>query len=159
MHRIGIISDTHGLLRPEVAEVLKDCEAILHAGDVTNAGVLDELNEIAPLHAVCGNCDKWWVNDLPDTLFVELYGLRFFVIHDRDHIPKNLKDVDIIVFGHSHDYEEKYVNNVFMLNPGSCGPKRFTKPITFAVLEVEEDRSFRVQKYVIEEDNSFLKKN
>lgn len=149
MHRIGIISDTHGLLRPEVAEVLKGCEVILHGGDINSVEILDELNEIVPVYAVRGNNDKEWAKDLPETLFVELYGIHFLIVHNKKYIPKNLKNIDVVVYGHSHKYEEKYTDGMLFINPGSCGPRRFTQPITFAVLEAADDKSFRVEKIEI----------
>lgn len=149
MHRIGIIADTHGLLRPEVVEALKGCNVILHGGDINSAKILDELSGIAPTYAVRGNNDKEWAKDLPETLSVELYGIHFFMVHNKKYIPKNLENTDVVVFGHSHKYEEKQVEGMLMLNPGSCGPRRFTMPITFAVLEIEDDHSFHVKKIEI----------
>lgn len=146
MHKIGIISDTHGLLRPEVMEVLKGCEAVLHGGDINSYRILEQLNGIAPTYAVRGNNDKEWAKDLPETLLIELFGIRFFMVHNKKYIPKDLKDIDIIVYGHSHKYEEKNEDGILRLNPGSCGPRRFTQPITFAVIEVGEDGSYRVGK-------------
>lgn len=149
MHRIGIISDTHGLLRPEVAEGLQGCEAILHGGDISSPDILDKLNQIAPTYAVRGNNDKEWAKDLPETLSLSLYGISFFMVHNKKYIPKDLKNIDIIVYGHSHKYEEKVVGGQFMLNPGSCGPRRFTHPITFAVLEIADDGSYQIEKIEI----------
>ena len=149
MHRIGIISDTHGLLRPEVVETLKDCEVILHGGDINSAKILDELKRIAPVYVVRGNNDKEWAKDLLETLYFELYGIRFFMVHNKKYIPKNLENVDVVVYGHSHKYEEKYISGMLLLNPGSCGPRRFTQPITFAVLEATDDHSYRVKKVEI----------
>ena len=149
MHRIGIISDTHGLLRPEVVETLKGCEAILHGGDINSTKILDELSEIAPTYAVRGNIDKEWAKDLPETFSLELYGVRFFMVHNKKYIPTNLENTDVVVYGHSHKYEEKYINGVLMINPGSCGPRRFTQPITYAVLEMGDDRSLNVKKIEI----------
>lgn len=149
MHRIGIISDTHGMLRPEVVETLKGCEAILHGGDINSAKILDELNGIAPLYAVRGNNDKEWAKDLPETLSIQLYGIRFVMVHNKKYIPKNLENTDVVVYGHAHKYEEKSINGMLLLNPGSCGPRRFTQPITFAVLEIEDGHSFRVEKIEI----------
>ena len=146
MHKIGVISDTHGLLRPEVAETLKNCEVILHGGDINSAEILDELNGIALTYAVRGNNDKGWAKDLPETVSLELYGVHFFMVHNKKHVPKTMDHVDIVIYGHSHKYEEKYKDGTLMLNPGSCGPRRFTQPITYAVLEVEDDRSFRIDK-------------
>lgn len=149
MHKIGIISDTHGLLRPEVIEVLKGCEAILHGGDINSLRILEELNGIAPTYAVRGNNDKEWAKDLPETLLVELFGIRFFMVHNKKYIPRDLKDVDVIVYGHSHKYEEKDESGVFRLNPGSCGPRRFTQPITFTVIEVGDKGTWHVEKIEI----------
>ena len=149
MHRIGIISDTHGLLRPEVTEALRECDEILHGGDINNAKILDELNSIAPTYAVRGNNDKEWAKDMAETVSVELHGVRFFMVHNKKSIPADLEDTDIIIYGHSHKYEEKYVGGMLWLNPGSCGPRRFTQPITFALLEIEDNRSFRVSKIEI----------
>ena len=149
MHRIGIISDTHGLLRPEVVETLKGCEAILHGGDINSLKILDELSTIAPTYAVRGNNDKEWAKDLPETFSLELYGIRFFMVHNKKYIPATLENTDIVVYGHSHKYEEKYMSGVLLINPGSCGPRRFTQPITYAVLEVEDDRSYNVKKIEI----------
>ena len=146
MHRIGIISDTHGLLRPEVVKGLQGCEAILHGGDINSAEILDEVKKIAPTYVVRGNNDKEWASDLPETVMPKLCGLRFFIVHNKKYIPKDLTDIDIVVYGHSHKYEEKYVDGMLLLNPGSCGPRRFTQPITFAVLEVEDDSSYQVRK-------------
>lgn len=149
MHRIGVISDTHGLLRPEVAQALQGCEAILHGGDINSVKILDEVKSIAPTYAVRGNNDKEWAAGLPETISPELCGLSFFMVHNKKFIPRDLTDIDIVVYGHSHKYEEKYVDGTLLLNPGSCGPRRFTQPITFAVLEVEEDSSFQVRKVEI----------
>ena len=149
MHRIGIISDTHGLLRPEVTEALRECDEILHGGDINNAKILDELNSIAPTYAVRGNNDKEWAKDLAETLSIELHGVRFFMVHNKKYIPVNLGDTDVIIYGHSHKYEEKYIGETLWLNPGSCGPRRFTQPITFALFEIEDDRSFRVNRIEI----------
>ena len=149
MHRIGIISDTHGLLRPEVSKALRGCDAILHGGDINSPKILEELKAFAPVHVVRGNNDKEWAAHLPETLSLDLYGVSFFMVHNKKYIPKDLKSVDVIIYGHSHKYEEKYSDGRLLLNPGSCGPRRFTQPITFAVLEIAEDHSFQVKKMEI----------
>ncbi len=145
-HRIGIISDTHGLLRPQVLENLRDCEAILHGGDINSQQILDKLGEIAPVYAVRGNNDKEWAGHLPEFTKPELFGIRFFMIHNKKMISDNLDDRDIIIYGHSHKYEEKHIGRQLWINPGSCGPRRFAQPITMAVLEVEDDGSCSVRK-------------
>lgn len=149
LHRIGVISDTHGVLRAEVAEAMQACEAILHGGDINCPEILYALREIAPTYAVRGNNDKEWAADLPETLSVELYGVHFFMVHNKKYLPQDTKGIDVMVYGHSHKYEEKYAGGLLLLNPGSCGPRRFTQPITYAVLEIGEDRSLRVKRMEI----------
>lgn len=149
IYKIGIIADTHGLLRHEVAEILRGCEAILHGGDINSQKILDELNLIAPTYVVRGNNDKEWAKDLPETLSIDLHGIRFFMVHNKKYLPKDTSGIDIMIYGHSHKYEEKNSGGKLMLNPGSCGPRRFTQPITFAVLEIADDRSYRVEKIEI----------
>ena len=145
-YRIGIISDTHGLLRNEVKEQLESCDMILHAGDIDRYSVIEELNQIAPTYAVRGNADKEWAEELPVTRSVEAVGIRIFMIHNKKHIESELEDYDLIIYGHSHKYEEKDAGEKKWLNPGSCGPRRFSLPITMAVLYIEEDGSFRIRR-------------
>lgn len=142
LHRIAVISDTHGLLRPEVSEELKSCEAVLHAGDFDKADILEKLRADCPVWAVRGNVDKEWADSLPEELETELYGFRLYIIHNRKHIRKDLSGIDIVVYGHSHKYEERREDGILYLNPGSCGPKRFRLPVTMAVLTLypEEHR-------------------
>ncbi len=146
MHRIGIISDTHGMLRPEVLENLSGCDAIVHGGDINKQEILDELNKIAPVYAVRGNNDKEWADKLAHSLSLVLYGVSFFIVHNKKEIPKKLMDTQVVIYGHSHKYEEKCVDGRLFLNPGSCGPRRFTQPVTMAVLEIGDDASFQVKK-------------
>ena len=146
MHRIGIISDTHGMLRPEVLEKLNGCDAIIHGGDINKQIILDELNKIAPVYAVRGNNDKEWADKLAHSLSLVLYGVSFFIVHNKKEIPKELADTQVVIYGHSHKYEEKCVDGRLFLNPGSCGPRRFTQPVTMAILEIEGATSFQVQK-------------
>lgn len=157
MHKIAVLSDTHGLLRPEILEILRGCETILHGGDINKQKILDELNRIAPVFVVRGNNDKEWAEDLLETLDFTLYGIRFFMAHNKKRIPKDV-DADIVIYGHSHKYEEKYEGGKLFLNPGSCGPRRFTQPITMAVLEVEEgaEISYHVKKIEITQKASGL---
>lgn len=157
MHKIGIISDTHGLLRHEVVDILQDCEVILHGGDFDTKKILKTLEQIAPVYAVRGNNDDWAEEDaplhsseqsclLPETLSIELHGVRFFMVHNKKMIPKDTSVFDIIIYGHSHMYEEKYVGRQLWLNPGSCGPRRFMLPVTMALLEITEDGIFQVER-------------
>lgn len=154
-HKIGILSDTHGLLRPEIVQALQGCEAILHGGDINKQKLLDELEKIAPIYAVRGNNDKEWAEKLPETLTIELFGVHIFMVHNKKKIPVAVSqrimdgesDIDIIVYGHSHKYEEKRIGAQLWLNPGSCGPRRFTQPVTMALLEIEEGGVFHVEKF------------
>lgn len=145
MKKIGILSDTHGKLRQEVIEVLQGCDRILHAGDINTPGVLERLKEIAPVSAVRGNADKEWAGTLPVTLDEEICGLRIFMVHNKKELPADLTGYDLVIYGHSHKYEERKEESYF-LNPGSCGPRRFSLPVTLAVVEVEDDGAFRVLK-------------
>lgn len=137
MKKIGVLSDTHGKLREEVLEILQGCDVILHAGDCNTPQVLERLREIAPLYVVRGNADKEWAEELPQTLSEEICGLRFFMVHNKKEIPADITGYDLVVYGHSHKYEERREGNCLYLNPGSCGPRRFSQPVTMAVVETE----------------------
>ena len=138
--RIGLISDTHGLLRPEALRFLEGSEAIVHAGDIGQPQVLDALRAIAPLHAIRGNNDGW-ARGLPDELSMEIGGLRLFVIHDfkttgRWPVPAG---TDVVVCGHSHrPVVSAHPDGFLLVNPGSAGPRRFKLPVTAAELVVDE---------------------
>ncbi|MDE5939833.1 MAG: YfcE family phosphodiesterase [Lachnospiraceae bacterium] len=138
MKRIGVLSDTHGKLREEVVEILRGCDVILHAGDINTPKVMECLQEIAPLYIVRGNADKEWAQGLPEKLSEEICGLRVFMVHNKKYLPKETGNYDLVVFGHSHKYEERREGDCLYLNPGSCGPRRFSQPVTMAVVEVEE---------------------
>lgn len=153
MKRIGVLSDTHGKLREEVVEILRECDVILHAGDINTLQTLESLRRIAPVYVVRGNADKEWAADLPVQLSEEIFGLRIFMVHNKKEIPGDAAGYDLIVYGHSHKYEERETENCFFLNPGSCGPRRFSQPVTMAVLEVEEETGkFRVIKQDIRQN-------
>ncbi len=132
---VGVISDTHGLLRPEALAALRGSDLIIHAGDVGKPEVIDRLGEVAPLHVVGGFIDMGsWAAALPLTQLVEVGDHRFFVLHDIAQL-----DVDpvaagftAVVFGHSHRPSIETRNGVLFLNPGSAGPRRFKLPITVA---------------------------
>lgn len=146
---IGIISDTHGLVRPQALEALKGVEMILHAGDIGNQEVLDTLNQIAPVVAVRGNNDQGeWAQSLPDWEVVEAGDVSIYMLHD-------LKEIDIspsgsfrvVVSGHSHQPSITEQRGVLYVNPGSAGPRRFTLPVSLAHLNVLGDE---VQARLIE---------
>lgn len=141
MIRIGLISDTHGLLRPEAQAFLHGCDQIVHAGDIGRPEILDELAAIAPLTAIRGNIDVVaWAADVPETLRVELAGLRFLVLHDRKQLDLDpaAAGIDVVVSGHSHKPLIEECDGVLYVNPGSAGPRRFKLPVTAAELRVSD---------------------
>lgn len=150
MHKIGVLSDTHGLLRPEVIEALQGCEVILHGGDINKQSVLEELGKIAPVKAVRGNNDKEWAEHIPKILTCREFGIHIFMVHNKKEIPADLTGKDLVIYGHSHKYEEKETDGIYYLNPGSCGPRRFHQEITLAMLYIKEDGSFWTEKILIE---------
>ena len=135
--KLGIISDTHDLLRPEVLAALTGVDAILHAGDISSQKILDQLRTIAPVHQVRGNADKEWAEALPKFLDFQLAGLHIFMTHKKKDLPKDLSPYDLVVVGHSHQYSETRQGKTLILNPGSCGPRRFHQKITMALPAVE----------------------
>ena len=146
--RLAILSDTHGLLRPEVAELLKSADAILHGGDINRQSIVDRLQQYAPLYVVRGNNDKEWAEAIPHDLTVTLGGVTFCVVHNRKEVPADLSGVDAVVVGHSHKYAEEERDGRLWLNPGSCGPRRFRQEITLMMAEAE-DGTLRVEKITI----------
>ncbi|MCC8960242.1 metallophosphoesterase family protein [Bradyrhizobium sp. Pear77] len=139
--RIGIISDTHGLLRPEAERGLTGVDHIIHAGDIGRPEIVDALRRIAPVTAIRGNVDRGeWAHEYPDTHLVCLAGKLIYVLHDLKTLKANRgAGIDVIVSGHSHVPKIDRVGGVLYLNPGSAGPRRFKLPITFAMLEVTPD--------------------
>lgn len=146
--RIAILSDTHGLLRPEVLEYLKTADAILHAGDINTQAVVDRMAAVAPLYIVRGNNDKDWAAAIPHDLTVTLDGVTFYMVHNKKEVPADLSGVDAVVFGHSHRYTEERRDGVLWLNPGSCGPRRFHQEITLIMAEAENG-TLRTEKILI----------
>ena len=125
------------------------CCCILHAGDINNQGILEELGRIAPVYAVRGNNDKEWAEHLPHDLTVHLESLKIFMVHNKKEIQNLPLDVDMVIFGHSHKYFEQIIDGRLWLNPGSCGKRRFDQEITLAILTVDGS-SPSVQKIVIQ---------
>ena len=146
--KLAILSDTHGLLRPEVVEYLKDADAILHSGDINKPGIVDELRQYAPLYIVRGNNDKEWAEAIPHDLTVTLDGVTFYMVHNKKEVPADLSSVDAVVFGHSHKYVQEEKDGILWLNPGSCGPRRFHQEITMMMAEVGEGQ-IRMEKITI----------
>ena len=148
MLRVGILSDTHGLLRPEAAEFLRGCSHIVHAGDVGGPEILDRLRGLAPVTAVRGNNDQGrWAEALPRWEFLELHGVALYVLHDLAElaIEPAAAGVRVVVSGHSHRPLVTERNGVLYVNPGSCGPRRFRLPVAAGELLVDGSASFQAR--------------
>ena len=138
--KLGIISDTHDLLRPEVLSALAGVDVILHAGDISSQKTLDQLRNVAPVYVVRGNADKEWADDLPQFLDFMLEDLHVFMTHKKKDLPKDLSSYDLVVIGHSHQYSETQQGKTLIINPGSCGPRRFYQKITMAAAEIKNGK-------------------
>lgn len=147
--RIGVLSDTHGLLRPEVLSSLSGCDAIIHGGDINKPEILEQLEKIAPVYVVLGNNDKEWAEHLPITLTFQIEQCRFFLVHNKKQVPGDLTGIDAVIFGHSHKYFAQELEGRLWLNPGSCGKRRFDQEITMAILTVDGS-SLSVDKITIQ---------
>lgn len=141
--RIGVISDTHGLLRPQAIQALRGCAHILHAGDVGDDEILRLLGSVAPVTAIRGNVDHAGAcAALPATEAVELAGKLFYLVHRREDLDLNPHAAGIaaVVFGHSHQPEIAWKHDVLYFNPGSAGPRRFRLPVTVGILDCIEGK-------------------
>jgi uncharacterized protein len=133
MQHIGVISDTHGLLRPQAVAALRDCPAIIHAGDVGRPEILDELRRIAPVYAVRGNVDMGpWAMRLPETETVEIGDCLLYVLHDLNALDLDPQTAGFraVIAGHSHQPKIETRDGVLYFNPGSAGPRRFSLPVS-----------------------------
>jgi hypothetical protein len=140
--RIGVISDTHGLLRPEAVRALRGVELIVHAGDVGRAEILRKLKEIAPVFAVRGNVDTDdWAQELPLTAYVQAGKANLYVLHNLKELDLKPKaaGIDVVISGHTHQVQERKEGGVLYLNPGSAGPKRFNLPITLVLVDLAKE--------------------
>ena len=146
--RIAILSDTHGLLRPQVVDYLKSADAILHGGDINRPQIVDQLRQYAPLYVVRGNNDKDWAEGIPHDLTVTLGGVTFCMVHNKKELPADLTGVNVVVFGHSHKYLQEEREGILWLNPGSCGPRRHHQEITLVMAQVA-DGNIQVEKITL----------
>ena len=156
--KIGVLADTHNLLRPEVESILQGCGCIFHAGDIGSSAILDRLTAIAPTRAVLGNNDKGIL--LPVILEAQIQDIRICMVHKRKDLPEDLQSFDIAICGHTHKYSERYLSRsikaekqTLLLNPGSCGPRRLYQAITLAVITIEGS-SFRTDRIEIHQSIS-----
>jgi len=137
--KIGVISDTHGLVRPEVHKAFRHVDLILHAGDIGSADVLKELQSIAPVTAVRGNNDKGgWAQKIPEREQLRILSRRIYMIHDVKELASasDVTSFDVVISGHSHRPSIETRDGILFLNPGSAGPRRFSLPVTVAKLVV-----------------------
>jgi putative phosphoesterase len=137
--RVGVISDTHGLMRPEALAVFDGVDLILHAGDVGAPEVLDRLRAVAPVAAIRGNVDRAsWARDLPATDMIEVGGKTVYLVHDLNDLDLDpaAAGISAVISGHSHRPAIRWGREVLYLNPGSAGPRRFRLPITIALLDM-----------------------
>ncbi|MGH9499901.1 MAG: metallophosphoesterase family protein [Terriglobales bacterium] len=150
--KIGIISDTHGLLRPEAVAALQGSDFIIHAGDIGAPEILDKLRDIAPVTAVRGNVDREdWTRRLPETNVLEAAGMTFYVLHDLQQLDLKPEAAGFaaVISGHSHVPGQQMKNDVIYFNPGSAGPRRFRLPVSVGRIVV---RRGRVEAEIIELD-------
>ena len=140
---IGVISDTHGLLRPEAIAALRGSEHIIHGGDIGSPEIIPALEKIAPVTAIRGNIDREpWTKRFPETEVVELAGLHIYIIHDVNGVDLNPKAAGFaaVISGHSHQPKQEIKDEVLYFNPGSAGPQRFKLPITIGKLEINDGK-------------------
>jgi len=141
--RIGVISDTHGLLRAEAVEALRGSERIIHAGDVGASEILEQLAEVAPVTAIRGNIDKaTWARRLAESEVVEAAGISIYVLHDLAalDLKPEAAGFAVVISGHSHVPKQETRNRVLYFNPGSAGPRRFKLPVCVGRLVVESGK-------------------
>ena len=137
--RVGVISDTHNLVRPEALDALRGCEQIIHAGDICNPAVLDALRAIAPVAAVRGNNDSGArIDELPEQRTVVIGDTTVLVVPDIADVPVKLDGVDVVITGHSHKPLVERRGRTLFLNPGSAGPRRFKLPITLGIMLIDQ---------------------
>jgi uncharacterized protein len=140
---VGLIADTHGLMRPEALDALQKADLIIHAGDIGKPAVLDGLQNLAPVRAIRGNNDRDpWALTLPTHDTVTIGAHTIYVLHDLKELALNPRasGLSVVVSGHSHKPEVRTLNQVLFVNPGSAGPRRFTLPVTVALLAMRPDR-------------------
>jgi len=140
--RIGVLSDTHGLLREEIKVRLRGSDMILHAGDIGSPSILEDLRQIAPVAAVRGNVDTAaWAKDLPEMEYVQVEGTRICVVHNLAELDLDpaMAGVNVVIYGHSHRPAAEWKEGILYLNPGSAGPQRFCLPVSMAFLHLQPE--------------------
>jgi uncharacterized protein len=141
---IGVISDTHGLLRPEALAALRDSAYIIHGGDIGDRTILEELAKIAPVIAIRGNVDREsWAKKVPSTSVLEVQGVSIYILHNLAELElkPEAAGFGVVVYGHSHAAKQETKNGVLYFNPGSAGPRRFRLPVTVGRLTVKDGKA------------------
>ncbi|HEX7026807.1 MAG TPA: metallophosphoesterase family protein [Gammaproteobacteria bacterium] len=150
---IGIISDTHGLLRPQAVDVLQGSELVIHAGDIGSADVVERLSNIAPVVAIRGNVDTGeWAEKFPAEEVIKVHGRHLYVLHNLNEIDLDpaAAGFDVVISGHSHKPLINKKDGVLYVNPGSAGPRRFKLPVAVAMLRVtSEDIQARIRELIV----------
>jgi putative phosphoesterase len=140
---IGVISDTHGLLRPEAVTALRGADRIIHAGDIGDPTILERLSEIAPVTAMRGNVDREaWAKNIPETNVLEVEGVSIYVLHILENLDLKPRSagIDAVIYGHSHVPKQELKDGVLYFNPGSAGPRRFQLRVTVGKLIVQDGK-------------------
>jgi hypothetical protein len=140
---VGVISDTHGLLRPEVLIALRGSNYIIHAGDIGDPAILQKLSEIAPVTAIRGNVDHdAWARKIPETEVLEISGISIYVLHNlaKLDLKPEAAGFSAVIYGHSHSPKQEMKNGVLYFNPGAAGPRRFQLPVSVGKLTIEEGK-------------------
>lgn len=138
---IGVISDTHGVLRGDVIDRLSGCDYIIHAGDIGSEDIIKKLKEIAITIVVKGNNDlEDWTKSLNEREKINIGGKNIFIIHEIKRLPRYLEGINIVIYGHSHKYSLENEGDVTFFNPGSCGKKRFSLPLTMGIIKIEGEK-------------------
>ncbi len=141
MKKIGVISDTHGVVNEKIMDIFKECDMIIHAGDIGTMDVMNTLATIAPVKAVRGNIDtEDWAEKFPVTRIEEIEGIKVFVIHDIGSIEDDLKSLgcSVVICGHSHQYKQEVKDGICYINPGGSGRKRFNLPLSVVILTINQ---------------------
>lgn len=145
---IAILADTHGLLLEHVMAELAAADCVIHAGDINTPYVIESIRQLGKTYAVRGNNDGDWAEALPKSITVAIEGVRFFIVHNKKDIPQYLANVDVVIYGHSHKYSAEVTDEVLLLNPGSCGKRRFNLELTMCRMIVDAGH-YKYEKVMI----------
>lgn len=150
-YKIGIVSDSHNYVSEQMMGILRTCDYILHAGDVTTESVVDQFRQAGRLYLVRGNTDRDpWAYSVAERQLFSIGGLTFLMVHDQMDVGRLVVQADVVIYGHTHIYSEQIVNGRLWLNPGSCGSPRYGNPASMVVMEVE-DQKYTLQKIILED--------